>query len=190
MQNQPIQPTHIPSTWTRVCGIEILAGKFSAIWGAYCRSTDIVTLYDEYQAPLGALPIHARAIATRGKWIPALFDLDVEGAQARPGRLAMAQQLAEMGIEIADVPSEVAASNIEDRVLTGRLKLWATLQAWPTEYSNYRRDEAGKLPVGFSLIRAAGLVVVHGLSVAISENRHAAADEDYEPPESPSATGY
>jgi hypothetical protein len=57
----------------------------------------------------------------------------------------------------------------------------------------YRRGEDGKLPAGFGLIRAAGLAMVGGLSVAVSENKAVADEEaeDDEPrPIRSSTTGY
>jgi hypothetical protein len=188
-----LSPGPIPSTWTRVCGIEILAGKFSAVWAAYSRQTDVVTLYDEYQAPLSALPVHAEAINQRsswrslgaekpGSWIPALFDLDAEGSQKREGRLAMASRLAALAINLADVPldSEVALADVNARAETGRLKIWTTMAAWLQEYRTYRRDEEGKLPEGFGLMRATGLCLGPGLGVAVSENTATSDQEGYD----------
>jgi hypothetical protein len=188
-------PAHIPSTWTRVAGIHIGNGKFSAVWGAHDRMRDVVTLYDEMSVPLGALPVHAEAVVKRGKWIPVLIDLDVGGASERDGRLAMAQRLADLGINLADVPvdGDVAASDLQARAQTGRLKIWTTCTDLPKEWQNYRRDETtGDLPDGFGLMRAAGLVVGPGLAVAMSETVAASEREGYEvanPTRNPT-TGY
>lgn len=171
-------PAHIPSTWTRVCGIEITLGKFSAVWAAYSRTTDVVRLYDEYQAPFGALPVHAEAVKARGRWIPALIDPDADGSAGRVARIALAHRLAGLGVNLTDVPldSEVGLADINDRASTGRLKVETPLQAWYSEYRQYRRDEEGKLPSGYGLMRATGLVL-GGLSVAVSENT-ATSDRD------------
>ncbi len=188
-----LNPGPIPATWTRVCGIEILAGKFSAVWAAYSRATDTVTLYDEYQAPLGALPVHADAINQRsswrslgdekpGSWIPALFDLDAEGKDKREGRIAMARRLADLAVNLMDVPldDEVGLADINTRLETGRLKVWSTMFAWIKEHYSYRRDEEGKLPEGFGLMRATGLCLGPGLGIAVSENVATSDQEGYD----------
>jgi hypothetical protein len=36
------EPMHIPSTRTRIAGIHIGQGKFSAVWGAQDRMRDVV----------------------------------------------------------------------------------------------------------------------------------------------------
>jgi hypothetical protein len=200
------QPHRIPGSWTRVCGIEINQGRFDAVWAAYDRTADVVYLYAEYSTPLNAMPIHAAAINSRGtwaesgvdkpgSWIPALIDIDAGGPQQRAGLLHSAQQLAALGVNIMNCPldTEVALGAISDRLQTKRLNVYDTCRGLRAEYHTYRRGEDGKLPEGFGLIRAAGMVVVNGLSVAVSENKAVAAEEaeDDEPrPIRSSTTGY
>jgi hypothetical protein len=187
-------PHNISGSWTRVCGIEINQDRFSAVWGAYNRADDVVWLYAEYSAALGAIPVQAEAIKARGRWIPALIDLDAGGPQERPGRMATAQRLADCGVNLTDVPldNEVARGDITDRLSTKRLQVYDTLHGWRAEYRTWRREENGKLPEGFGLMRATGLVVGPGLPVAISENRHASDEEEDDVPNASrnSTTGY
>jgi hypothetical protein len=200
------QPHRIPGSWTRVCGIEINNGRFDAVWCAYDRMADAAYIYAEYSAPLGVMPIHAAAINQRGtwadsgvdgpgSWIPALIDLYAGGPQRRDGMLAMAQELAGYGVNILDCPldTEVALGALGNRQQTGRLFVYDPCTRLRNEIATYRRCEDGKLPEGFGLIRAAGMVVVNGLSVAVSENK-AVADEEAEDDEPrqirSSATGY
>jgi hypothetical protein len=89
--------------------------------------------------------------------------------------------------------TEVALGEIGNRLQTKRLNVYDICRGLRAEYQTYRRGEDGKLPEGFGLIRGAGMVVVNGLNVAVSENK-AVADEEAEHdgprPIGSSTTGY
>lgn len=167
----PDDPIHIPQTWTRVAGIDIRGGRFSATFAAYDRGPDVVYLYDEIDVQLGALPVHAEAVRARGKWIPALFDIE-SGQREHSEGVAIAHRLSLLGIDLLDVEAsaEVAVADIEARLSTGRLRVWNTCQKWLAQYRRLRRDEEGELDdADAGLIRATGLIVGPGLGVAKSE---------------------
>jgi hypothetical protein len=124
-----------------------------------------------------------------------LIDIDAGGPQQRAGLLHSAHQLAALGVNIMACPldTEVALGEIGNRLQTKRLHVYDTCRGLRSEYQTYRRGEDGKLPEGFGLIGAAGMVVVNGLCVAVGENKAVADEEaeDDEPrPIRSSATGY
>ena len=51
----------------------------------------------------------------------------------------------ELNLEVADNAVEAGIYEVWERISTGRMKVFSTLQNWRFEYLNYIRDENGKI---------------------------------------------
>jgi hypothetical protein len=80
----------------------------------------------------------------RGEWIPGV--IDYAGTNQSDGKRVMTIYQDE-GLNIVRANKAVEAGLLEvlDRLSTGRLKVFSTLQHWLGEYRLYRRDEKGRV---------------------------------------------
>ena len=77
-----------------------------------------------------------------------------------------------------------------NRLSTGRLRVHDHLEEWFAGYRRYRRDDKGEIhEADDHLMRATGLMLVHGLDLAITENRAALETEDVDPLEDERMSG-
>jgi hypothetical protein len=145
----------------------------AAVWGAYDRQADVLHITDAYTARRTALPIHAEALRSRGKWIPVIMAEPEKAAdQEEAERIAYA--IADQGVDLMTVPFDLQSGveAVAARIHTKRLKVFETLDDWFREYRNFGRDDTGEIvDERQELMRATALVIVHGLDVAISENK-------------------
>lgn len=185
----------IPSTWPRAGAIHIGAGMFNAAWGAFDPATEVLYIYDAISVPRQDIAIHARALTSRGKWIPFLFDLEGDKRSKEQG-ITLGQQLGDLGVELISWPFdfEQAVEEMAAKFAGSQIRVFAHLTNWFAEYRRLSRDEKGQIAgAGTGILQATGLIAASGRPMAITENR-AASDaqgldrEDYE--ERTSSTGY
>lgn len=141
-----IEPFQIPAWYPRIYGLDVGWNRTAAIWGAVDRETDTVYLYSEHYRGQAEAPIHAKAIKMRGEWIPGVIDTAARGRSQTDGR-SLWQLYEDEGLQLhkADKAVESGLMEMLDRLSTGRLKVFSTLQHWIAEYRLYRRDEKGRV---------------------------------------------
>lgn len=141
-----VAPFAIPDYWPRAYGMDVGWSRTAAIWGAIDRSADVVYLYTEHYRGQAEPSIHAAAIRARGEWIPGVIDPSARGRSQDDGAQLM-QQYVDLGLNLALAENLVDSGIYEvwQRLSTGRLKVFATLQNFRAEYRLYRRDENGKI---------------------------------------------
>jgi len=90
--------------------------------------------------------VHAEAIKARGAWMTGAIDPAARGRQQSDGERLKSQYQA-LGLNLVDANNAVEAGIYEvwQRLSTGRLKVFRTLQNFKAEYRMYRRDENGKI---------------------------------------------
>ena len=162
-----------PGVWQRVAAIDLDHSQDAVVWGAVDRSTDAIYLYDEYLAPLADLAILADEIRRRGYWIPVLFDWRARGRSEAEG-FRLAERLVDLGLKLfeVEVDREAGVAALSDRLSSGRLQVFRTMNGYLRAYRQYQRDEAGRLvETGDHLMKAAALIALHGREVAVTENR-------------------
>lgn len=168
--------------WPRAAAVEIDRTTFVALWVALDRAADVAYLYDEYVAPLSALPVHADAVRKRGIWIPAVFDPEARGRD-KAGGIAIAERLVDLGVGLFTAPlsEEAGVLAVGERLVSGRLRAADTLTRWTGEYETWQRDAKGDLPEeGGLLMRATAMLIQSGLLVAVTENQAASDAEGYD----------
>ena len=139
-------PFAIPAHWPKSFSLDVGWNKTACIWGAMDRSVDCLYLYSEYYRGQAEPSIHATAIKARGDWIPGVIDPASRGRSQKDGeQLFSMYQALGLNIEPADNGVEAGLYAVWERLSTGRLKLFSTLQNTLVEYRLYRRDEKGKI---------------------------------------------
>lgn len=140
----------IPRHWPRVYGLDVGLRMTAALWLAHDRDTDIVYGYSEHYMGETLPPIHAQAIKARGVYIPGMID-----PSARNRNPADAQRLMDiytdkekgLGLRLRKAENTVwtGITECQNRIETGRFKLYNTCTYFITEFRLYRRDKNGKI---------------------------------------------
>lgn len=158
-----VAPFAIPAHWPRGYAMDVGWNRTAALWGAYDRSTDCVFLYTEHYRGQAEPSVHAAAIRARGEWIPGKIDPASRGRSQKDGAqlLQMYQDLG-LSLDPADNGVETGLYAVWERLSTGRMKVFSTLQNWLAEYRLYRRDEKGKIVKEFDHLMDATRYLVNG----------------------------
>lgn len=141
-----IAPFDIPAFWPRAYGLDVGWKKTAAIWLAHNRETDVMYLYDAYYRGQEEPDVHAGAIKRRGEWMCGAIDPAARGRSQADGEQLIIKYR-ENGLDIIPAINAVEAGLYEvyQRLSTGRLRVFAQLFDYWTEYRLYRRDEKGKV---------------------------------------------
>ena len=138
-------PFDIPNHWPRIYGFDGGWHNTAAVWGAWNKDADIWYLYSEHKAGQMPIPVHAAAIKARGKWIPGLGD--AYAANQTDGKAVIDEYRATGVILYKGDKSDKEARIEKMRIglMTGKIKVFSTLQEWLREYRAYHYDDNGKL---------------------------------------------
>jgi phage terminase large subunit-like protein len=136
----------LPPWYPKAYALDVGWNCTAALWGAHDRESDIVYLYSAHKQGKGEPETHVRAIHARGMWIPGVIDpASVRAGQKDGKRLVDAYSDLGLDLGFADNAVEAGIFAVWERLVSGRLKIFASLQAWFNEYRIYRRDENGKV---------------------------------------------
>ncbi|MEG0161105.1 MAG: hypothetical protein RR714_02220 [Aurantimicrobium sp.] len=144
--------------------------RTAAIWGALDPNTDTVYFYDEHYVGKELPAKHAHDIRSRGDWIPGVIDPASRGRSQGDGAQLMRQYI-DLGLEIRAARNDVEAgiSLINQRLASGKLKVFSTCQNWLKEYLIYRRDKNGKVVKEDDHAQDAGRYVILNLQIAANK---------------------
>ncbi|EPR44570.1 phage DNA packaging protein GP2 [Desulfovibrio sp. X2] len=141
-----VAPFEIPAHWPRAFGLDVGWNRTAAVWGAWDRAGAVLYLYAEHYRGLAEPEVHAQAVRARGEWIAGVIDPASRGRSQADGRslLAIYQGL---GLELSCAENAVEAGiyRVWSLLSTGRLKIFASLAGWLSEYRLYRRDTEGRV---------------------------------------------
>jgi Terminase RNaseH-like domain len=178
LEDVVVKPFVIPAFWPRVYGLDVGWKRTAAIWLAHDRMTDTVYAYAEHYRGQAEPAVHASAIKARGEWIPGVVDPAARGRSQIDGkRMIVLYQQA--GLKLTPARNEVEAGiwAVYERLSTGRLKFFSTLQNLQAEYRNYHRssgeDNEGKegkiVKEDDHLVDGLRYAIISGLQIAITE---------------------
>jgi hypothetical protein len=171
----------LPAMWGRAAALEVGAKTTTIVWAAFNRTTDTMYVYDVYQAPTTALPVHA-AVITQAKapWIPVLFDTEGAGRVKEDG-IKIAYALSELRLEMLVVKTntEAGISELTTRLHSRRLRVFDCLPEWFAEYRRFARNEKGDIPDDetTAVIRLTAMLATHGAINGVSEAKAAQNSE-------------
>ena len=166
-----VDPFKIPAFWPRAYALDIGWNKTACVWGAWDRSVGMLYLYTEHYRGQAEPSIHAAAIKARGEWIPGVVDPSARGRAVKDGeRLIEIYQNLGLKLSKADNAVEAGIYDVWERLSTGRLKVFSTMQNLLAEYRIYRRDEHGAIvKANDHALDAMRYLVRSGQAVAIVE---------------------
>lgn len=136
----------IPNHWPKGYGFDVGWNKTAAIFGALDRETDTLYLYSEYYKGQAEPVIHATGIKARGDWIPGRIDPAARGRGQRDGE-QLYQDYMDLGMDLGLAVNAVESGlfKVWQRLSTGRLRVFKSLENWLGEFRIYRRDEKGHI---------------------------------------------
>lgn len=164
-------PFAIPPYWPRVFALDVGWRRTAALWAALDRGADCWYFYTEHYRGQAEPSIHATAIKARGEWIPGLIDPAARGRNIKDGERLMSTY-GELGLKLTKANNAREAGIYEcwQRLSTGRIKVFRTLQNFMAEYRLYRRDENGEVVKEFDhLMDDMRYIVLSGREVATVE---------------------
>jgi hypothetical protein len=136
----------LPVYWPRAYGFDVGWNRTAAVWGAHDREADVLYLYSEHYRSQAEPSIHTAAIQARGNWIHGAIDPASRGRSQKDGeQLLQSYQDLGLNLALADNGVESGIYDVWERMSTGRLKVFKSLQNWLSEYRIYRRDLKGKI---------------------------------------------
>jgi hypothetical protein len=138
-------PFQIPSWWPRSYGMDVGWNRTAAIFGAHDQETDTAYLYAEHYRGQAEPSVHAAGIkAVAGEWMMGAIDPASRGRGQRDGE-QLFQNYCDLGLMLTLAQNGVEAGlfDVWQRLSTGRLKVFKTMQSWLGEYRLYRRDDKG-----------------------------------------------
>lgn len=141
-----VDPFAIPDYYRRSYALDVGWNRTAALWQAYDPENDVMYLTSEHYRGQAEPSVHAAAIKARGEWIPGVIDPASRGRNQVDGR-QLFTMYRELGLilHIADNAVEAGIYAVWERLSTGRLKVFRTLQNWRREHMFYRRDEKGQI---------------------------------------------
>ncbi|NTV06731.1 MAG: hypothetical protein HGA59_09550 [Chlorobiaceae bacterium] len=163
----------IPQNWRRVYALDVGWNRTAALWGAHDFRSDTVYLYSEHYLGQAVPAIHAEAVKSRGATIPGVIDPASRGRTQTDGQNLL-DQYRSLGLDLTPANNSVESGiyDVWQRMQTGRLKVFRSLQNWRAEYRMYRRDEKGRIVKEYDhLMDATRYLIVSGLSVAVTGDR-------------------
>ena len=130
-----VKPFQIPAFWPRCYALDVGWNRTACLWGALDRSIDCWYFYTEHYRGKAEPSIHVTAIMARGEWIPGLIDPSANGrSQADGKQLMVTYGLLGLKLEAANNAVEAGLYDCWQRLSTGRIKVFSTLQNWQAEY--------------------------------------------------------
>lgn len=141
-----IPPFALPESWPRMYGMDVGWNRTAVIWGALDPATDTLYVYDEHYMGQELPSTHAYAVLSRGKWIKGAIDPASRGRSQIDGR-KLIQEYKDLGLLLHPANNEVEAGilAINQRLGSGKLKIFSTCVNLQKEYQLYRRDKHGKV---------------------------------------------
>jgi len=160
-----VEPFDVPAYWPRGYGMDVGWNMTAAIFAAHDRETDVLYLIGEYARAQAEPSVHAAGIRARGEWLQGVIDPAARGRSQKDGSRLL-QDYRDQGLRVNEALNAVEAGIYEvyQRLSTGRLKVFRTLQHWLGEYRIYRRDKKGAVvKEGDHLMDATRYLILSGI---------------------------
>jgi len=134
----------IPESWPRAYGMDVGWNRTAVVFGARDPGSGVIYLYSEHYQGQGEPASHAQAIRARGEWIPGVIDPACLGSSQIDGRTLM-ELYSRLGLQLDPAVNAVEAGITEvwNLLVSGRLKVMASLSNWFREFRKYHRDDKG-----------------------------------------------
>lgn len=138
----------IPDHWAIGYGLDVGWNRTSAGFHAVDRDNDVIYRFSEHYMGKAEPIIHATAIKARGEWIQGVVDPAARGRQQADGnRLIDLYTKPPNNLKLTPAKNAVEAGifEMQQRMATGRYKVFQSCGNFLTEKKLYRRDDKGKI---------------------------------------------
>lgn len=140
-----VGPFELPKHWPKGYGMDVGWNRTAALWGALDRDSDVLYLYSEHYMGQAEPAVHASAIKSRGE-ITGFIDPASRGRSQHDGsQLIQLYRDEGLILQLADNAVEAGIFDVYQRMTTGRLKIFRTLENLQKELGVYHRDDQGKV---------------------------------------------
>lgn len=163
----------VPHHWAKLWGLDFGVSeehKFAAVLGAWDRDTDTIHILDAFKMGDGGPLQHAVRIKSIGVLVPVAWPHDGWATwQSRGETEPVAEIYRKQGLkmcaehaqfESGGYGTEAGVMEMEQRLVTGRLKVAAHLEEWLMEYSQYARDDGKIIKKNDDLMSATRIMVM------------------------------
>jgi len=131
----------IPKHYRRGFGLDTaLSGTTAAVWGALDAESQVLYIYSVYKRAQAEIAVHAEALRARGAWIPGVGDAADVIDEDRTQFISLYRRHG-FNLELPDKAVETGIYDVYNRLSEGKLKVFASCQAWFAEFRLYRRDD-------------------------------------------------
>ena len=139
-------PFEIPVHWRQAYALDVGWNRTAALWGAIDDQSDTVYFFAEHYRGQAEPSVHADAIKARGESLKGVIDPAARGRAQKDGEQLLKIYL-DLGLHLSLADNSVEAGIYEfyQRLSSGRIKIFRTLQNFLAEMRLYRRDENGKI---------------------------------------------
>jgi hypothetical protein len=137
----------VPSIWRRAYAMRVESDRTCALWAAYDPASDVLYITAEHSRQFADVQTNALAIKARGEWMPGWADIDASNSKDEMQVLA-SLHAAKLKVMPADKSVEAGVGDMQQRLATGRLKVFSTCTQFLKEYRSYRRDSDEKITGG------------------------------------------
>ena len=168
--NITVEDFAIPDHWLRCYALDVGWKRTACLWAATDPTSQITYLYSEYYQGQAEPIIHSEGIKARGVWIPGVIDSAAHGRSQEDGK-QLFEIYRQLGLDISNANKSVEAGLYKtwQMLSTNRLKVFASLKNWFTEFRLYRRDENGHIvKENDHLMDGTRYLVMSGLERAIA----------------------
>ena len=151
-----IDPIQIPETWAQIIGIDFgWDHPTAAMRLAHDRDNDCIYVIGEYAQREQTPVIHAAAVKPWGDWIPVAWPHDGLQHDKQSG-VALKDSYVAQGLNMLDERAtyegggsgvEAGIMDMQDRMLTGRWKVFSTCVGWFNEFRLYHRIDGVIEPI-------------------------------------------
>ena len=163
----------IPEHWRRCYGMDVGWNRTAVVWGATNPDTEVTYLYSEYYRGQAEPILHAEAIKARGE-MPGVIDPASRGRAQTDGQQLLGMYRRHgLDITLANNAVESGLYTVWQTMSAGKLRVFANLRNWLSEFRLYRRDEKGRVVKDNDhLMDATRYLVVSGLSRAAIPSKY------------------
>ena len=146
-------PFDIPDHFARICGVDFgIDHPGAGVWEAWDKDRDIIYVYDCYKMRGQTAAYHVDAVKTRGDWIPVAWPHDGMQREKSSGEPLAAQWRSKGANMLPDSAryddesggpqaTEPVVQEIDERMRTGRFKVFKGLEDWFREKRMYHRKD-------------------------------------------------
>lgn len=140
-----IDPFEIPKHWKKSYGFDV-GRNTAATWTALDPDSGMLYTYSDHFQVEGTPSNHVDAIQARGKWIYGAIDTAARGRSQTDGE-NLFDIYKEKGLKIQNADKAVSAGiyEIQELLMSGRLKVFSTCKKLLEEFRGYQRDSKGNI---------------------------------------------